>query len=134
MVIQQNNFPPQNTAPPQPSQRKRHGCLTAWLIVMVALNILGILLVAGIFAAVDAPGWLLGVSIGSGVLALIFIIGVFMWKKWGAIGIIAIYAISIVLNLISGSYTSIIGNVIGLSVFLAVMNMGGPDKAWNHMD
>jgi hypothetical protein len=134
MVMPQSDVPAQNTAPPPRSERKRHGCLTTWLIIMVILNLLGILLVAGIFAAYDAPGWLLAVSIGSGLLSLLFIIGVFMWKKWGAYGIIAIYIISIILDIVSGSYTSIAGSVIGLSVFLMVMNMGGENRAWNYMD
>jgi hypothetical protein len=145
------NEPVQNvTAPPTaPPQKKRHGCLTAWLIIIIIFNAIGVLgsaLAAAIgssFAGLDinVPVWSSILSIILAIAAIVCAIGLFMWKKWGFWGLIGIEAVNVIVSIIGGDvFTivfSIIGAVIAIAILYGVLQIGSlvkGDKGWPQLE
>ena len=84
------------------------GCLTAWLAVSVLAAIFTIVTLAGIreVAQQRGIGTLIYILIGASVLHVVFIVGIFDWRRWGVYGLIAIVIISAVLQIIAGVATT----------------------------
>lgn len=72
-------------------QKKRHGCLTAWLILMLIGNSAAVLIYVLGSAAVsqtypNAPGWTFPALILLGILNIVFVVALLRWKKMGVLG------------------------------------------------
>lgn len=99
-------------------ERKKGGCLTAFLIFMLIANALGAL---GYFIGGGAirqltpniPGWAIITSGTLSLLNIIFALGIWKFKKWGFYGFGAVSVIAFVVNIISGTpvYSALIGLV-----------------------
>jgi hypothetical protein len=63
--------------------KERGGCLTYWLAYAA---IVALLLVYFLSSFVSNNPWFLNGSIGITVFQIIFIIGIWLWKKWGVFG------------------------------------------------
>ena len=76
------------------NQPKRHGCVTAWLVIMIVIYTLnmGYGLIAG-FLRHDptqmVPQWLLGLLTLICLLNILFAVFIFQWKKWAFWGFLA---------------------------------------------
>lgn len=117
---------PKNTDKPE-----RGGCLSAFLALNIFANGLLLVVVLGAFFALRSsgeyetyfdPGLQALVYFGFVLLVIRFIsaIGLWKWKRWGYIGLMVCFAITIVLGLISGDFTDVTRSVIW-GTFLYIM-------------
>lgn len=118
-------------------QVKRSGCLTAFIIVLIVLYVLGALgsFLAGPILSTLMPEYSTDTSnsLISGVLSLInitFLIGVWMYKKWGFYGFVGVSIINIILSifLTGGVLTSIISGLLFPLILYFLIK-----PIWNHM-
>lgn len=119
--------------------RKRHGCLTAWLVLMLISNLVAVLANAG-SASVrqyypNAPGWAFPALIIVGILNIVFVIALFRWKKWGFWGCAATTVVAFVVNLLVG--LNVLTAVIGLAgplILFGILQIGGENKGWSQLE
>ena len=123
---------------PQIEEKKRHGCLTACLILMIlgsVLTVLGNLSAAILDAPIQiAPSWVyLTMAIG-GILNMVSLVAVFKWHKWGfwLFTITALFVFCI--NLYSGA--GIVPSLIGLTgvAFILGALFVGDKNGWSQLD
>jgi hypothetical protein len=133
--------------------RKRHGCLTAWLVLLIIMNSITVLTYliyffgSGIFIQVlqnqelqsqlpqsqmlqiqmllNTPIWVFIVLIALALFNVVCAAALFMWKKWGFWGFCATSASALAVNLIyfRSGTVSIIISII--SGLLAVLILFG---------
>jgi hypothetical protein len=118
-------------------QAKRSGCLTTFIIVLIVLYALGALgaFLSGPILSGLMPEYTTNTSysIISGVLSLlniIFLIGVWKYKKWGFYGFVAISVLNIIISifLTSSIITSLISGLIFPLILYFLIK-----PIWNHM-
>jgi len=117
---------PQSPLPPQPpAVRKRHGCLTAIIIVFGILTFLASvinLLMSGKLAEANpnAPPWAATGILIMGLMGLVGVAGyvaVWYWKKVGLYLCAAMALVALVLNLAMAMYTGVLG-LVGLALIM----------------
>ena len=72
--------------------KDRSGCLKYWLIYAVGIAILLIYFLLP--TILSNSTWLTNAMIGTSVLQIIFIVGIWSWKKWGVFGYVILNFIS----------------------------------------
>ena len=121
-------------------RKNRHGCLTAWLIVMIIANsatALTYLLGSGAIGErlPNMPGWAFPVLIVMSVFNLVCAIALFQWKKWGFWGFCASSVVALVLNLSIGlGVGSAFVGLIGVLLLYGVLHIGKENKGWPQLD
>lgn len=122
------------------SQKSRHGCLTAYLILMLIANAgtALIYLLAGdmvLQAFPDAPGWTIPVLVFVTSFNFVCAIALFKWKKWGFWGfcVSAVAALGINLAIGLGPGSSI-GGLVGVAILYGVLHIGDNNKGWSQLD
>ncbi len=129
------NPPPENHSTLQ-SPMPRHGCFTAWLILMLIANaataITTPLSVANMSkTGLQINGTAIAVIVICAVANLIFAIALFRWMKWGFWGFCVTSAVALVTNLSVGlGIGPSLGGLIGIGLLYWVLNMGEANKAW----
>jgi hypothetical protein len=129
-----------NPPPPIPSADQpptsRHGCLTAWLILMLIANaataITTPLSVANMAqASLQVNSTAIAVIVICAIANLIFAIALFRWMKWGFWGVCVTSVVALITNLSIGLGIgpSLVG-LIGIGLLYWVLNMGEANKAW----
>ena len=123
-------------------QKKRHGCVTAWLILIIVLNSLSSLLYifAGEFISDNIPGGIsdnmLAILAILGFLNVVFAVLLFLWKKigfWGFV-ITSLAALAINLNIGLGITQSLLG-LLGVFILFVVLQIKAKDvSAWNNLE
>lgn len=120
--------------------KTRHGCLTAWLILMIVANaftaITTPLLAASIGQSIPGfPAWVLWPISLLAVLNLLFAVALFYWKKWGFIGFCVTSILALALNLYAGIGVgrSALG-LVGIAILYAVLQIGGDKRAWSQLE
>ncbi|HJN72840.1 MAG TPA: hypothetical protein QGF58_02800 [Myxococcota bacterium] len=119
--------------------KTRHGCLTAYLIIMMVMNSAMSLayLAAGDFFLEfmpGAPGWSMPVLAVMGGINLACAIALWSWKKWGFYGFCGSAAITLVINLSIGiDPGQSIAGLAGVIVLYFVLQTGEP-KAWTLLE
>jgi hypothetical protein len=105
------------------STPERGGCLTIWLVLMIiafafsAFNYLvnGAQVAAALPGAV--PSWAFTVLGIAAVVGVVSAIGLWMWKKWGFYGYIAVAVVALIINAIIGLLVpGIVGAAIGIGI------------------
>jgi len=120
--------------------KRRHGCLTAWLILMLVANSLGFLiyLLGGELvsdAYPDAPAWVFTVMMIFSLFNLICTVALFQWKKWGFWGFCASSVVGLLINLSIGvGIGSTIFGLIGVALLYGVLQIGKDNKGWPQLD
>ena len=120
--------------------KSRHGCLMAWLVLMLIANsatALVYLLGQGMVREQlpDAPGWMFPALIILSLFNLICTIGLFKWKKWGFWGFCVSSVVVIVINLSAGlGIGPSVGGLIGVAILYGVLHIGGENKGWPQLD
>ena len=127
--------------------KNRHGCLTAWLVLIIIVSSAGVLgylmsllgrgmiyqmlqsqmyqsqmsqsQILQIQMYLNIPVWVFLVSIVFSIFNVVCAIALFLWKKWGFWGFCASSVAALVLNLSVGSRG--IGQVIYSSLFSLVL-------------
>jgi len=120
--------------------KERHGCLTAWLCIIVLLNSLALV---GLFYLQDAvaldqpalPRWILLVSMLLCSANVACAVALLNWKKWGFLGICITTTVAATLNVVtSPKPLQIVGGFIGVAVLYGVLQMGGKRSAWSQLE
>lgn len=120
--------------------KKRHGCLTAWLglmIVVNALTALAYLLGSSMMrqAMPNAPAWAFPVLIVFAVINVVCAVALFQWKKWGFWGVCVSSAAGLVVNLSIGlSIGSVVLGLVGVAILYGILQIGGDNKGWPQLE
>jgi len=120
--------------------KPRHGCLTAYLILMIIANsITGLFyLFSGSSVAKAFPessNWALPILVIIVIFNIVCAIALFQWKKWGFFGFIISIIITFIVNVIIGTniFLSFLG-LTGIAVLYWVLQMGKEKKGWDQLE
>jgi hypothetical protein len=121
------------------NRKQRHGCLTAFLIVMIIANSAAVLknLFGNNFALQNSPNshWVLvALSIGA-VFNMVCAVALFKWKKWGFWGFIISGIVAFIINATIGLGLgpSLLG-LSGIAILYGVLHIGKENKGWTRLD
>jgi hypothetical protein len=124
---------PSNITPEQfKAEKKRHGCLTAWLIFII-IGVILVIIYNFIYFA-DYETWEFAVIIAIGILQIICVIAIFKWKKWGFWGICTLAVITVIINLLSGVGPYSFAGLFGIALLYGVLQIGGENKGWKQLE
>jgi hypothetical protein len=129
-------------------EKRRHGCLTAWLILMIVGNTLGLL--ANAFFALNpkayeaaatqqgiraVPSLTFVLLTCLSVLSIACAVALFKWKKWGFYGFLGVSVAAFIINLSIGInlVQSLLGFV-GVALLYGVLNIGEENKGWTQLE
>jgi hypothetical protein len=121
--------------------KQRHGCVTAWLILMIVMNSLSAILYlfAGDMMSRTIPGITTSTLIILAVLGIanvIFSALLFQWNKWGFWGFIITSIAALVINLSIGIGIgrSLFG-LVGIAILYAILQIKQNDvTAWENLE
>jgi len=121
-------------------ERKRHGCLTIWLVVVIGANSIAAL--TNYFMQDELmeqfPGTPEWVITGLFLLALVNVacgIALFMWKKWGFWVFLLSSLAGVWLNLEMGvGFLQALGSLFGVAILFLVLNIGKERKGWHQLE
>jgi hypothetical protein len=123
-----------------PTQKQRHGCLTAYLVFMIVANSASTLVYLVGSEAVrrntpNMPAWAFPVLIVLGIFNLVCAIALFRWKKWGFWGFVASAVIAFAVNLSIGIAPgfALVG-LLGVAILYGVLHIGKEEKGWPQLD
>ena len=116
--------------------KQRHGCLTAWLILMVIANSLTAMLY--LFASElvrrgtpGMPGWAVPVLGVGSVLNVVFAVALFQWKKWAFYGFAATAVVAFAVNVVvKVNLGQALFGFAGVGILYAVLQIGESNKGW----
>jgi hypothetical protein len=119
--------------------KKRHGCLTAWLVLTIVANSASALWYALRSETIrrslpNAPGWALPVLIIFALFNVVCAVALFQWKKWGFWGFCASGVVSLVVYLWLGLGTGVAGAVVGVLLLYGVLHIGKENKGWPQLE
>ena len=121
-------------------EKTRHGCLTAFLILMIIANsatALMYLFGSGVIrqSLPTLPGYVFPVLIVMSIFNLVCTIALFKWKKWGFWGFCVSTVFILVLNLSAGlGIGRSLSGLIGVLVLYGVLQIGKENKGWPQLD
>lgn len=115
------------------TERKRGGCLTAFLVLMLIANPLTGLyyLFAGSTvrqALPSMPGWVIPVLALFALANFVFALGMWNWKKWGVYGFAASSLLIFVVNVIAIGFVPALLGLVGLVILAFLVR-----PVWNQM-
>ena len=121
-------------------QKNRHGCLTAWLILMIIANSISALVYLLNSQAVQqalptAPDWTFPVLTVVCIFNIVCAIALFNWKKWGFWGFLGSSVTALIINLSIGLGIgqSLLG-LLGIVLLYGVLNIGENNKGWPQLE
>lgn len=120
--------------------KQRHGCLTAWLILMIIVNAATALFYLLGSAAIkqnfpSAPVWTFPVLAVVGIANVVCAVALFQWKKWGFFGFIATSIIAFVVNLTVGvNIVQASIGLVGVALLYGVLQIGKERNGWLQLD
>jgi hypothetical protein len=120
--------------------KQRHGCLTAWLILLIIVN--SLVAVVYLFASSmikanlpNAPAWTIPVLAVGCIANVVFAIALFQWKKWGFFGFIGTTILALAINLSLGlNVFQIVLGLLGIVILYAVLQIGNGNKGWPQLE
>ncbi len=119
------------------NQPQRHGCLTAFLLFMIVVNLLvsgSYLVFSNRIRLPNAPYWM-PYLLGFGcALNVVFAIALFRWKKWAFYAVCIAAVISLFSNLWIGIplFNSALG-LAGPALLYGVLQIGKENKGWSQL-
>lgn len=130
------NEPTTTTASQPPPLKQRHGCLTAYLVLMIVANsATALIYLVGsedIRRSVpNMPDLVFPVLIAAGIFNLICAIALFRWKKWGFWGFVVSAVVVFAINLSGGvGIASALGGLVGVAILYGVLQIGKERAGW----
>ena len=121
-------------------QKQRHGCLTAWLVLVIVVNSLTALLYVFFSRAIAAglpgsQGWAIPVLAILAAANVAFAIALFRWQKWGFYGFLATTAVGFVINLVLGlNVLQALFGLVGVAILYGVLHIGYENKGWPQLE
>jgi hypothetical protein len=131
----------QSTPVPETEKtKKRHGCLTTWLVLTIIFSVIfTVLLLAGAGVSKSprgSPTWAIPALVLLLIFEIVCTLALFSWKKWGFWGFCAVNIIGIVVDI--GLGISIVWPLVAVLVSIAmlygVLNRGQDNKGWPQLD
>ena len=118
-----------------PQQKVRHGCLTAYLILMIWGGLATLYTSYGLIQSQTMPLWQKLFAVSATISSIIWIIALFKWKKWGFWGWCLTVVALIIYNLMVGdSIVAAFYPLVGLGILYGVLQIGGENKGWNQLE
>jgi len=123
-----------------PTLKQRHGCLLAYLILMLVANSATILIyllgAEGIRRnSPNMPDWAFPVLVVIGIVNLIFALALLRWQKWGfwgyAVSTVVVFFINLSIGV--GLVAACLG-LLGLPILYGVLHIGKEKKGWPQLD
>jgi hypothetical protein len=120
--------------------KQRHGCLTAWLVLMIVINAATALIYlfgSGMISESlpSSPGWLFPVLAVASIFNVICAVVLFKWKKWGFYGFVVTSVVAFVINLMIGiNPAQAFLGLVGLAILYGVLQIGGERKGWAQLE
>ena len=121
-------------------RKRRHGYLSAWLLLMVVINAVTaysyLFRSADIMAAFpEDSSWVSPVFGSLSVFNVVCAIALFMWKKWAFWAFLSSSVVALVANatLDLGTGPTFSG-LVGVAVLYGVLLIGKPDNGWSKLD
>jgi hypothetical protein len=124
-----------------PGAKQRHGCLTLYLVLMMAGCAFGALVCWFGTALLrttypNSPDWAFAAI---GLLNLVdigFAVALFRWKKVGFLGICAVAVVTFLINLAMGlnALFAFFCMVLGLALLYGVLHIGNDRKGWTQLE
>jgi hypothetical protein len=118
--------------------KKRHGCLTVYLVSLVVLGLASALLF--LLSSVpryfpNAPAWAGPVLLVLSLVNLVWPIAMFRWKKWGFWGFCVSCVVGIAINIAIGmDVVESVSGFLGILVMYGVLRMGGEKNGWSQLE
>jgi len=121
-------------------EKQRHGCLTAWLLLIIVANA-GVALLYMLGSAAirhnlpNLPTWFFPLFILGAIANIVFAIGLFRWKKWAFWGALVMSLIIFIVNLSLGiNVVSALLGLAGIAILYLVLQIGGEKKGWTQLE
>jgi hypothetical protein len=120
--------------------KKRHGCLTAYLVFMIVANaaVTAVYTVNGDAIRQQVPqmpSWALPVLSVFGVINLVCSVGLWKFKLWGFFGFVVSAIVVAGINVGIGlGIGSAMGGLIGVAILYGVLHIGSDNKGWPQLD
>jgi hypothetical protein len=122
-------------------EMKRHGCLTAWLVLMIIANSGAALMYLMWSDTIrtglsNVSGWVYPVMmIVFCLFNIVCIIALFQRKRWGFWGYCGSSAVTFVVNLSVGlAIVTAITGIIGVLLLYGALNIGKENKGWLQLE
>lgn len=120
--------------------KNRHGCLTAWLVLMLlgnSVTAVSYLQAGGNIRQTlpNMPEWAIPVLIVASLFNVVCTIALFQWKKWGFWGFCATSIVALVVNLSIGlGIASALAGLLGVLLLYGVLQIGNENKGWVQLE
>jgi hypothetical protein len=131
----------QSTPVPETKKtKKRHGCLTTWLVLTIIFNVIFTVLYlagAGVSKSLrGSPTWAIPVLVLLLIFEIVCTLALFSWKKWGFWGFCAVNVIGIVVDIGLGISIvwPLVAVLVNIAVLYGVLNIGQDNKGWPQLD
>ena len=111
------------------TSKQRHGCVTAWLVVMIIIHSLAaiIYLFASEFIMNNLPNVSKTMIVLLGVFSVanvIFAVMLFQWKKIGFWGFIGTSIVALIINLsVNISIGQVLGGLVGIAILYGILQI-----------
>jgi hypothetical protein len=121
-------------------QKQRHGCLTAWLVLVIVINTLvALVYLFGSSAVASAlpssRSWVIPVLAVLAVANVAFAVALFLWKRWGFYGFVATSIVAFALNIALGvNVAQALFGLAGVAVLYGVLQIGSQNKGWPQLE
>ena len=120
--------------------KQRHGCVTAWLILMIVANSATIFSTLALSdeikrALPNMPDWGGPVLILCGVINVVCAVMLFKWKRIGFFGFVITSLIAAAVNVVAGvdAIQTLMG-MVGVLILFGILQIGSPKSAWSQME
>lgn len=114
-----------------------HGCLTAYLTVMLLSNLgTAIFYMAALSngKATTLPTPLMLIMATMCLLNLVLVGALFKWKKWGFYGFVGTTIIAFIINLYIGIGVYALIGLSGIPILFGVLKIGKERAGWHQLD
>ena len=121
-------------------QKQRHGCLTAWLVLMIIANSAAALMYLFGSSAIKRalpgiPSWALITLAVFAIFNLVCAIALFKWKKWGFWGFLVSSVVALVVNISVGlGAGQSLAGLVGIALLYGVLHIGKENKGWPQLE
>ena len=124
------------------NQKQRHGCLTAWLVLMMLVYtanmaysvVLSFIVMTPMQMII--PKWIFFLLAAICILNVVFAIFIFRWKKWAFWGFLVTSLITMGINIYTGNgiLSSLVG-LFGVGILFALLQLReNGTSAWENLE
>ena len=122
------------------AEKKRHGCLTAWLVLMIVANsVTALLYLVGFNFVKDRlpniPNWSILLFAILAAFNVVCAIALFKWKKWGFWGFLINSVIALCVNFYVGlGIGNSLTGMLGIEMLYIILQIGKENKGWPQLE